>query len=182
MYCTYKQATCLSLSFSLTHTHTHTCTHTHAHTHTNTHTRTHPHAHTRTHVHTHIRTHVHAHTRTHVHARTRTHTHTHARTHTHTHGQTLYEDQSNQEAKLADINQSTTNEEMVEAMQQNPDISRVTADLREKWLQIQRGLKAKLDALRNGYRLVSNVEQKLKRLLQCNQQLRWVGWLCVVES
>ena len=123
-------------------------------------------------------THTHGHMYTHAHA----HTHTHARTHTHTHGQTLYEDQSNQEAKLADINQSTTNEEMVEAMQQNPDISRVTADLREKWLQIQRGLKAKLDALRNGYRLVSNVEQKLKRLLQCNQQLRWVDWLCVVES
>ena len=84
----------------------------------------------------------------------------------------MYEDQSNQEAKLSDINKSTNNDEVQEAMQQNPDISRVTANLRDKWLQIQQGLKAKLDALRNGYRLVSDVEQKLRQLQQCNQQLR----------
>ena len=100
-------------------------------------------------------------------------THIHTYVHGHTHTQTLYEDQSNQEAKLSDINKSTTNDEVQEAMQQNPDISRVTANLKEKWLQIQQGLKAKLDALRNGYRLVSNIEQKLRRLQQCNQQLRW---------
>lgn len=107
----------------------------------------------------------------------------HTNMHTHTPGQTLYEDQSNQEAKLSDINQSTSNDEVKEAMQQNPDISRVTANLRNTWLQIQQGLKAKLDALRSSYRLVSDIEQKLRRLQRCNQQLRWVGvrrWILAI--
>jgi hypothetical protein len=78
----------------------------------------------------------------------------------------ISKNQESQAANLQQIEQSAGSEELQESMSQNPDISAVTQQLKDRWQQIQLSLKARLDSVRKSYAIVADIEEKLRNMIR----------------
>ena len=78
--------------------------------------------------------------------------------------QDINRNQESQFANLEHIDQSTGSSELQEDISRNPDIAKVTQQLKDQWSQVQSSLQARLEGLRKSYALVANIEERLRKV------------------